>query len=101
MRALAFLIVALPLVAQAHPLPYAHTHDEKQAQQQPAPKPVPILRKSTTQVPQQFNPPSRAPANYRPAAQVGWQQFKGATRCTQTPDGMLTCDNGLARTVSR
>jgi len=23
-----------------------------------------------------------------------WRRFQGATRCEQTPDGKLTCDNG-------
>jgi hypothetical protein len=33
------------------------------------------------------------------AATGGWQRFKGATQCTQTPDGVLSCDNGYTQRV--
>ena len=45
----------------------------------------------------------KPPVVYQPhparARTGGWQRFQGATQCTQSPDGVLSCDNGYTQRV--
>lgn len=56
------------------------------------PTPLPIVKRSAWQEP--YGPEEAAKPPQQRSQYGDWRRFQGATQCTQTPDGVLTCDNG-------
>ena len=79
------LVVALVMIIQRVGLADAHAETL-------TPTPMQRFVRAAWQEP--YGPQEAAKPPPQHSQYGDWRRFQGATRCEQTPDGVLTCDNG-------